>query len=351
MRKKTSKKTARATFGRGQGRATRGLFRRCRALRLSALPRYALVFRASVHPGSRGAATFQCVGRPERRDARTDSGHERRLHQRRQRVRSAAPHRGAGIDQSHHADPRQCALSKMSHRPGIGQISRLRTVVLAHLLAQPQSHRTPVEIRQEGLFVLDLLQRLCALQTGHFILSRSNSNHTQGRPRHLAFPPLPDLQKIKNYATVEYSYEACSKDAAPVNSEKGRELERRLREYCAARTSLEVETALNDARIGCARVFGTPDQYNDEHYRAREMTAPVLDRQSGVPIRVYGVVPKMSLTPGRLWRGAPAVGEDTTDILSKMLGLSDEEIARLYQEEVVHRTEPFTSPQVEAVHP
>ena len=70
-----------------------------------------------------------------------------------------------------------------------------------------------------------------------------------------------------------------------------------------------------------------------------------------MPIRVYGVVPKMSLTPGRLWRGAPAVGEDTTDILSKMLGLSDEEIARLYEEEVVHRTEPFTSPQVEAVHP
>src|SRR5271169_3358729 len=223
MRKKTSKKTARATFGRGQGRATRGLFRRCRALRLSALPRYALVFRASVHPGSRGAATFQCVGRPERRDARTDSGHERRLHQRRQRVRSAAPHRGAGIDQSHHADPRQRALSKMSYRPGIGQISRLRTVVLAHLLAQPQSHRTPVEIRQEGLFVLDLLQRLCALQTGHLILSRSNSNHTQGRPRHLAFPPLPDLQKIKNYATVEYNdlvrlpdYPGCGPEPPPI---------------------------------------------------------------------------------------------------------------------------------------
>src|SRR5271169_6452231 len=148
-----------------------------------------------------------------------------------------------------------------------------------------------------------------------------------------------------------YNHEACSRDAAAVNSEKGQELDRRLREYCAARTSLEVETALNDARIGCARVFGTPDQYNDEHYRAREMTAPVLYRQSGVPIRVYGVVPKMSLTPGRLWRGAPAVGEDTTAILSKMLGLSDEEIARLYEEEVVHRTEPFTSPQVEAVHP
>ena len=42
-----------------------------------------------------------------------------------------------------------------------------------------------------------------------------------------------------------YTYDACSKDAAAVNSEKGKELDRRLREYCAARTALEVETALS----------------------------------------------------------------------------------------------------------
>ena len=100
------------------------------------------------------------------------------------------------------------------------------------------------------------------------------------------------------------------------------------------------------------RYHGIQQQIHaDEHYRAREMTVPVLDRQSGVPVRVYGVVPKMSLTPGRIWRGAPAVGEDTTDILSRMLGLKDVEIARLYEEQVVHRTEPFTEPQVEAIHP
>ena len=57
---------------------------------------------------------------------------------------------------------------------------------------------------------------------------------------------------------------------------------------------------MNAAKIGCARVFNTRDQYEDAHYAAREMTVPVLDRQSGVPIRVYGVVPKMSLTPGRI---------------------------------------------------
>jgi crotonobetainyl-CoA:carnitine CoA-transferase CaiB-like acyl-CoA transferase len=150
---------------------------------------------------------------------------------------------------------------------------------------------------------------------------------------------------------AEYSYDACSKDAAAVNSRKGGELDRRLREYCAARTAREVETALNEAKIGCARVYNTRDQYTDEHYAAREMTIPVLDRQSGVPIRVYGVVPKMSLTPGRIWRGAPSIGDDTTDILGTMLGLSELAIESLYADQVVHRTEPFTAPQVAAVNP
>jgi crotonobetainyl-CoA:carnitine CoA-transferase CaiB-like acyl-CoA transferase len=149
----------------------------------------------------------------------------------------------------------------------------------------------------------------------------------------------------------EYSFDACSRDADAVNSEKGRELDRRLREYCASRTCVEVERALNAAKIGCARVFNTRDQYHDEHYAARAMTVPVLDRQSGVPIRVYGVVPKMSLTPGRIWRGAPSIGDDTTDILAKMLNFSEGAIAKLYHEKVVHRTEPFTEPQVDAVNP
>ena len=150
---------------------------------------------------------------------------------------------------------------------------------------------------------------------------------------------------------VAYSYDECSKDAAAVSSEKGRELDRRLRDYCASHSALEVETALNEAHIGCARVFNVQDQYHDKHYAARDMTVPVLDRQSGVPIRVFGVVPKMSLTPGRIWRGAPSIGEDTSDVLSTMLSLSEAEIDGLYADEAVHRTEPFLEPPVASANP
>jgi crotonobetainyl-CoA:carnitine CoA-transferase CaiB-like acyl-CoA transferase len=143
-----------------------------------------------------------------------------------------------------------------------------------------------------------------------------------------------------------FKYDACSRGAAAVNSDIGRELDRCLREYCAKRSCREVETALNKARIGCVRVFNTQDQCADPHYHAREMTVPVLVRESGVPIRVYGAVPKMSLTPGRIWRGAPSIGDDdTTDILSKMLGLSEVDIAKLYADDVAPH---FTTPQTTA---
>jgi crotonobetainyl-CoA:carnitine CoA-transferase CaiB-like acyl-CoA transferase len=167
----------------------------------------------------------------------------------------------------------------------------------------------------------------------------------------LGGPIYTRVPKFLGLDSDEYCFETCSKDADAVNSEKGRELDRRLREYCARRTCIEVEKALNEAKIGCSRVFSSRDQYANGHYAAREMTVPVLDRQSGVPIRVYGVVPKMSLTPGRIWRGAPSVGDDTTDILSRMLNFSDTAIERLYHENVIHRTEPFTEPQVAAVNP
>lgn len=142
----------------------------------------------------------------------------------------------------------------------------------------------------------------------------------------------------------EYSYDACSKDAAAVSSEKGLALDKKLREYCASRTRLEVEKEVNAAQIGCCRVMNAMDMLQEEHFNLRESHVPVLDRQSGVPIRVGGVIPKMSLTPGQIWRGAPAIGEDTTEIMEKLLGFSHHAIQEYYAGGIIHRTEPCTQP-------
>ncbi len=167
----------------------------------------------------------------------------------------------------------------------------------------------------------------------------------------LGDPMITRLAAFLGLDPTAYNFASVSRDAAAVNSPEGKEFDRRLRDYCAGKTALEAENELNAARIGCARVLNPADQYTDRQYNAPEMTVPVVDRQSGVPVRVYGVVPKMSLTPGRIWRGAAAIGEDTTNILCDVLGLSQAEIDQLYSDEVVHRTEPFATPQVPAVHP
>jgi crotonobetainyl-CoA:carnitine CoA-transferase CaiB-like acyl-CoA transferase len=60
---------------------------------------------------------------------------------------------------------------------------------------------------------------------------------------------------------------------------------------------------------------------------------------------------KLSMGPGGSGAARAVIGDDTTDILARMLGLSEGAIDKLYVDGVVHRTEPFTEPQVAAVDP
>jgi crotonobetainyl-CoA:carnitine CoA-transferase CaiB-like acyl-CoA transferase len=48
-----------------------------------------------------------------------------------------------------------------------------------------------------------------------------------------------------------------------------------------------------------------------------------------------GVVPKLSLTPGRVDHAGPAMGRHTDEILSRLLGMSAAEIAALRTDRVV----------------
>jgi crotonobetainyl-CoA:carnitine CoA-transferase CaiB-like acyl-CoA transferase len=48
-----------------------------------------------------------------------------------------------------------------------------------------------------------------------------------------------------------------------------------------------------------------------------------------------GVVPKLSLTPGRVDHAGAALGRHTDQILSDLLGMSAAEIARLREDKVI----------------
>ncbi|WP_028102500.1 CaiB/BaiF CoA transferase family protein [Pseudoduganella violaceinigra] len=103
--------------------------------------------------------------------------------------------------------------------------------------------------------------------------------------------------------------------------------------WTSAHTIEEVLSVLEQAEVPAGRIYSVKDIVSDPHYQAREM---LLDTElpDGVHVKMPGIVPKLSETPGEVrWQG-PTLGEHTDSVLSA-LGMAAEQIAALRQRGVV----------------
>jgi crotonobetainyl-CoA:carnitine CoA-transferase CaiB-like acyl-CoA transferase len=92
--------------------------------------------------------------------------------------------------------------------------------------------------------------------------------------------------------------------------------------------------ALKAADVPHSPIMSMADIFADPHYRARDMIIDVPAEGLGT-LPQAGVVPKLSLTPGRVDHAGGAMGRHTDEILTRVLGLSADEIARLRADKVV----------------
>ncbi|MDR8014379.1 CaiB/BaiF CoA transferase family protein [Ectopseudomonas guguanensis] len=105
-----------------------------------------------------------------------------------------------------------------------------------------------------------------------------------------------------------------------------------IAEWTAQRGRDEVIEALKGARVPAGYPYTAADIVQDPHYLARQMIETV---QTPVgPLKVPGVLPKLSRTPGRIGSGGPQLGEHNDDILAG-LGLSEEQVAGLRERGVI----------------
>jgi formyl-CoA transferase len=115
--------------------------------------------------------------------------------------------------------------------------------------------------------------------------------------------------------------------------ERTEELDEVIGAWAAAHDLEEALAALARAEVPAGRIYDASDIVRDMHYQARGM----LEQHrlaDGTPIKLPGIVPKLSQTPGTTrWLG-PRLGAHTDEVLGQ-LGYSAQDIAALRKDGVV----------------
>jgi crotonobetainyl-CoA:carnitine CoA-transferase CaiB-like acyl-CoA transferase len=127
---------------------------------------------------------------------------------------------------------------------------------------------------------------------------------------------LPEIAHDPAYATLAQRIPAVE----PLNALVGA--------WVAERTAAEVIETLVEAGVAAAKVYSAADIVADPHYAAREDIVTVDDPVVG-PIKQPAPIPKLSRTPGRIYRAAPAKGEHNAEIYGGWLGLDEGCLAEL----------------------
>jgi succinyl-CoA---D-citramalate CoA-transferase len=117
-------------------------------------------------------------------------------------------------------------------------------------------------------------------------------------------------------------------------AEHGDEINGIVAAWVQARTSREVQDVLERHEVPFGVAYSVADIFADPHVAFRGDIETVDDPVLG-PLRMQGVYPRFSRTPGAIQRGAPRLGEHNEDVYVGLLGLTVAELEQLRREGVV----------------
>jgi crotonobetainyl-CoA:carnitine CoA-transferase CaiB-like acyl-CoA transferase len=111
------------------------------------------------------------------------------------------------------------------------------------------------------------------------------------------------------------------------------ELDAAIADWTSRHSVADALEALEAAGIPAGRIYSVADIVDDPHYLAREMIVPAT-LPGEVPVKMPGIVPKLSATPGAILWSGPELGAHTEAVLAE-LGKSEQDIRELRQRGVV----------------
>ncbi len=96
----------------------------------------------------------------------------------------------------------------------------------------------------------------------------------------------------------------------------------------------EVTTKLDGAGVPVAPVNNIADIFNDPHFEERENIVEIVDPTIG-KLKVPGIIPKFSDTPGKIAWSGRTLGEDNEEVYFGLLGLKKEEYTELKEKKII----------------
>jgi formyl-CoA transferase len=100
-----------------------------------------------------------------------------------------------------------------------------------------------------------------------------------------------------------------------------------ISQWTSTRSVDEVLNEMQRAEVPAGRIYSAADIAADPHYAARGMIQEVI-AGDGEPLKVPGIVPKLSATPGGMPAAAPKLGQHTGEVL-RGVGYVEAEITKL----------------------
>jgi crotonobetainyl-CoA:carnitine CoA-transferase CaiB-like acyl-CoA transferase len=110
-------------------------------------------------------------------------------------------------------------------------------------------------------------------------------------------------------------------------------LDGEIEAWTRSRSPDEVLAAMEKADVPASKIYSIGDIVADPHYAARAMIREIA-LADGSRLKVPGVVPKLSDTPGDFADGGPKLGEHTDEVL-RSLGYDDAALADLRRRGVI----------------
>ncbi|SSW71965.1 CaiB/BaiF CoA transferase family protein [Achromobacter agilis] len=94
------------------------------------------------------------------------------------------------------------------------------------------------------------------------------------------------------------------------------ELDQAIEAWTSTVSLDEALRVLDEARVPAGRVYSVEDIAQDPQYLAREMIVEQTTA-AGDRVKVPGIVPKLSATPGQISHSAPTLGQHNTEVLGR----------------------------------